>query len=279
MLMNDKLMTKTLKQLAEDAVPGNTDLWPGLAARIDARPGAPAHLKGRLTMNTPYPHTARLRWMGLSTLAVVAVAAVLLVTPQGRALAQSVWLFFNPAASEAFVVSEALGAAEPSVGPTAAAPSFAADVCGADLTCQLAAAEAAIGFDARVLPSGSSDLTWNYVEAYPEGGTLRLGYAAAEGGGLVLSQSLDGLPTSKWEAVPAGAAVAVTVNGQPAEYVEGTFVVYPGSTEAVWNADAPVQRLRWRAEGVLYELTKMGDPQSLEHLDMAAMVALAESLE
>ncbi len=276
--MNDKLLTKTLNQLAEDAVPANTDLWPALRAQLGARPGAPAHLKGRLTMNTPYPHAARLRWMGFSTLAVVAVAAALLVTPQGRALAQSVWLFFNPAASEAFGVPEAIGAAEPSVGPTAVAPSFAADVCGADLACQLTAAEAAIGFDARVLPS-HSELTWNYVEAYPEAGTLRLGYAAAEGGGLVLSQSLAALPTSQWEEVPAGAAVAVTVNGQPAEYVEGTFVVYPGSTEAVWNAEAPVQRLRWRADGVLFELTKMGDPQSLEYLDMAAMVALAESLE
>ena len=277
--MNDKLLTKTLKQLAEDAVPASTDLWPALLAQFDARPGAPAHLKGRLTMNTPYPHAARLRWMGLSTVAVLAVAALLLVTPQGRALAQNVWLFFNPAAGEAFGVPEALGADDPSAGPTAAAPSFAADVCGADLACQLTAAEAAIGFDARVLPSGSSDLTWNYVEAYPEGGTLRLGYAAVGGGGLVLSQRLDGLPTSEWEAVPAGAVVAVTVNGQPAEYVEGTFVVSPGSTEAVWNGDAPIQRLRWRAEGVLYELTKMGDPQALEHLDMAAMVALAESLE
>jgi len=276
--MNDKLLTTTLEQLAENAVPAETDLWPAVQAQLDARPGVPAHLKGRPTMNNAYPRTARLRWVGLSTVAALAVAALLLVTPQGRAWAQSVWLFFNPAASETFGVPEVLGAAEPSEGPTAVAPSYAADMCGADLACQLEAAEAALGFDARVLPGGS-DLTWNYVEAYPEGGTLRLGYAANGGGGLVLSQSSADLPTSQWEAVPADAAQAVTVNGLPAEYVEGTFVVYPGSTEAVWNAEAPIQRLRWRADGVLYELTKMGDPQALEYLDMAAMVALAESLE
>jgi hypothetical protein len=276
--MNDKTLTNFLKQLADEAVPAKSDVWPKLRSQIEARRGASANPKGFLTMNNSYSHLARMRWVGVSTVAVLAVAAALILTPQGRALAQSVWLFFNPAAADSFAVPEALNVDEPSAGPTAVAPSFAADTCGADLACQLGAAEAATGLSALTLPSVNA-VSWMYVEAYPDQGTVILGYVADGGGGLVLSQSRGDLPSSAWEEVPAGAAVAVTVNGQPAEYVEGTFVVYPDSTEAVWNADGPVQRLRWQAGGVLYELSKMGDPQALEYLDQAELIALAESLE
>lgn len=277
--MDDKTVTHLLDQLAEDAVPAEADVWPAVRAQLDARPSAPAHPKGWLTMNPTHASPARLRWVGISTLVVVALAAALLALPQGRALAQSLWLFFNPAAADAFDVPEAMGAIEPSTGPTAMPPAFAADTCGADLACQLAAAEAAVGLMALTLPADLPDLGWTYVEAYPESGTLILGYTATGGGGLVLGQSRGDLPTSPWEAVPADKAVAVTVNGAAAEYVEGTFVVYPGAAEATWDATAPIQRLRWRAGDVLYELTKMGDPDVLEHLDQAALVALAERLQ
>lgn len=277
--MNEKTLTNALTHLAEDAVPARTDLWPALSTQIDTRLSVPAHPKGLLTMNVSSARPARLRWVGVSTLAALAVAAAALITPQGRALAQSVWLFFNPAPSEMFEVPAALGAAEPGAGPTAVAPSFAADTCGADLICQLNAAEAAVGLEALTISDQVEALSWTYVEAYPDSGTVILGYTANGGGGLVLSQSRGDLPSSTWTEVPAERAQAVTVNGQPAEYVEGTFVVYPDSTEAVWNADAPVQRLRWRTDGVVYELSKLGDPQALEYLDMAAMVALAESLQ
>jgi hypothetical protein len=298
--MHDKPIHRILNELADEAVPAETDLWPALRAQLDAAGGrrgvtqaplwgqlnAPtlnasargAHSKGTLTMTPTLIRPARLRWLAISTLAVLALAAGLLATPQGRVLAQTVWQFFNPAAADSFAVPEAAGAAEPSTGPTAMPPQFAAATCGADLACQLAAAEAAVGFEALLVPAGVAELTWHYVEAFPESGTLRVGYVAEGGGGLVLSQSRGDLPTSPWEAVPPEAAKAVQVNGEPAEYVEGTFVVLPGATEATWNADAPVQRLRWREGDVLYEFTKMGDPQPLEYLDEAGLIALAESL-
>ena len=269
--MDDKTLTRLLDQLAADALPPATDLWPAVQAQ--------ANLKGPHPMTPTSRPAARLRWAGLTTVAVLALAAAFLLLPQGRALAQSVWLFFNPAAAESFAVpTEMTTAGEPSTGPTAEPPSFAADQCGADLACQLAAAEAATGLSARELPA-TPKLSFTYVQAFPETGTLILGYTADGGGGLVLSQSRGDLPTSPWEAVPEGAAQAVTVNGAAAEYVEGTFVVFPGSDEAVWNADAPVQRLRWQANGTLYELSKLGDPQALEYLDQAAMIALAEQLQ
>jgi hypothetical protein len=303
--MNDKPIQRILQALADEAVPPETDLWPALRARIGTTAarrgvqhlpktvgvglnipaGAPAAgakenpFKGTLTMTPTLFRQPRTRLLAISTLAaLVTLAAWLLATPQGRVLAQNVWRFFNPAAADSFAVPEAMGAAEPSAGPTAVPPQFVAAACAADLACQLGAAEAAVGFEALALEDVPG-LTWHYVEAFPESGTLRLGYTAQGGGGLVLSQSRGDLPASPWEAVPPEAAKAVQVNGQPAEYVEGTFVVMAGATEATWNAGAPLQRLRWREGGVLYELSKMGDPEPLEYLDEAALIALAESLQ
>ena len=289
--MNEKRTTDLLNQLAEDAVPAETNLWPALRATLAHKQPPVAtvssgELKGHLTMTPSINSAARLRWVGVTTFVILALAAALVLLPQGRALAQSLWLFFNPAPAESFTVDPeltagdpAVEAGEPSNAPTAVAPSFAADVCGADLTCQLNAAAEAAGLSVQQLPADVANLTWTYVQAFPDQGTVILGYMATGGGGLVLSQSRNDLPSAVWEEVPADKAVAVTVNGAPAEYVEGTFVLYPGAEEAVWSEDGPVQRLRWEADGVLYELQKMGDPPALADMDQAALIALAERIK
>jgi hypothetical protein len=274
--MNDKRLTTALNQLAAEAVPPEADLWPALRAQLAQRPAPAAAHQGQTTMTPNFNAPARLRWVGLTSFIILALAAAFALLPQGRALAQSLWLYFNPAAAENFTVDPALGAAKPSTGPTAAAPSFAADVCGADLTCQFNTAAEATGLSVRQLPN---DFSLYYVQAFPDSGTVVLGYTAPTGGMLVLSQSRGELPSAPWTEVPADKAVAVQVNGAPAEYVEGTFVVYPDSTEAVWDPHGPMQRLRWEVNGVLYELTKGGDPADLEYLDQAAMIALAEQIK
>jgi hypothetical protein len=277
-MMDEKQITDALNALAAEAVPDDADLWPRIGARLRGR-GAAAPTKGTLTMNPLRPTVPRWRLLGMVILTGLGVGLALAATPQGRLLAQGVWQFFNPAPAASFAVTPAAEAAEPATGPTAAPPAVAAEACGDDLACQLAAAEAALGFEALLPPGAIAGVDWIYVEALLESGTLRLGYAAETGGGLVITQSRGDLPTSPWEAVPADAAQAVSVGGQPAEYVEGTFVVTPGSDEAVWNPAVPLQRLRWRAGDRLFEISKMGDPEAVEYLDLAALVALAESLE
>src|SRR5690349_6679181 len=115
--MNEQRTTELLNQLAEDTVPAETDLWPALRATLarkqpqDATPSAEP--KGYVAMNPSINSPARLRWVGVTTFVILALAAAFVLLPQGRALAQSLWLFFNPAPSESFTVDPTLNAGDP----------------------------------------------------------------------------------------------------------------------------------------------------------------------
>ena len=280
--MNDNTLTETLKQLTEDAVPAQTDLWPAVFTQLDSRRGAPAHPKGLLTMNASYPHAVRLRWLGIAMLAVLALAAVAFATPQGRALAQSLWRLFTPAAAETFTVPADLGEPVAAGLPTAESPVYDLGACAqADLACQVGYAEEQAGFQALV-PAGAIPglrflhAVWN--DALQE---IRLAYTT-EGNGSHLSISARrGLPPDvRWDQIAPSAHVQpVMVGGVEAEYVEGAYVVLPGATEATWQPDAAIQRLRWRVGDMVYEIEKWGNVQPVEYLNQAGLIALAESLE
>jgi hypothetical protein len=62
------------------------------------------------------------------------------------------------------------------------------------------------------------------------------------------------------------------------EFAQGTFVVYPGETQATWNPEAAILRLRWVDDGIWFQMTKFGDVEAIEYLDQAGLVELAESL-
>lgn len=84
--------------------------------------------------------------------------------------------------------------------------------------------------------------------------------------------------TTAWGEVPAGAIEQVEVNGKYAEYARGSFVVLPGAASATWNADVPVEQLRWSEGDRWFSLEKFGDTAPVEYLDKEALVALAASL-
>jgi hypothetical protein len=274
--MNDKHIQQTLIQLAEDGVPADANLWPALRAQLAARTG-PAFAEKGTPMLKPvtggaWPLAARA--LGAATLTLLLLAAALLVTPQGRAWAQSVWQFFSVAPADSFAVQPV--APPQADAPTAVAPSVNAAECGADLACQVRSAETLLGFTPVVPDEGFAGLTLQAVDA--AGGILRLSYAAQGGGGLVLSQGQGDLTASRWDEVAAEAVEAVQVGDVPGEYVQGTFVVPAGSSTAIWNSDAVVLRLRWQQGDRYFELAKLGDPEHLEYLDKAALIALAETI-
>jgi hypothetical protein len=275
--MNDQQIKDTLTQLAEDGVPAEANLWPALRARL-ARGRAPAFdMKGTLMLKPVFggSQARAARTLAAATLAMLLLAAALLVTPQGRAWAQSLWQFFTLAPADSFAVEPV---ANPQAdAPTAAPPSVNAGECGADLACQVRSAEALVGFTPVVPAEGFAGLTLQAVDA--AGGILRLSYVAQGGGGLVLSQGQGDLTASQWDEVAAGAVETVQIGGGTGEFVQGTFVVPAGSSTAVWDAEAPVLRLRWQAGDRHFELAKLGAPEYLDHLDKEALIALAEGLQ
>jgi hypothetical protein len=273
--MNDKPIQRILQALADEAVPPETDLWPALRARITKS-------KGTLTMTPTLFRQPRTRLLAISTLAVLALAAGLLATPQGRALAQNVLRLFTPSAAETFTVPPELGQPLPAGAPTAEAPVFDLGGCAeANLACQVSYAESLAGFQA-LAPAGEITglrflrAVWN--EAKQE---IRLEYTTdGYGSHLFISARRGNTQDDRWDQVAPSAQVqAVTVAGVEGEYVAGTYVVLPGATEATWQPDASNQRLRWRVGEMVYTIEKWGDVRPVEYLDQAGLIALAESLQ
>lgn len=221
-------------------------------------------------MNTP--KTRRLPRVALALLAVVALFALTLATPQGRSFAQEILQFFNRTEETSFPLAPSQMAPNPEQDtanqPTAEPPSPLVTV---------AEAEAQAGFDAAELSAVPEGLTFLGARLY--GNTIHLEYETPDQGGhLTIAQSQEGYNQSDWDSVPADNIVPVKIGELDGEFVQGTFVVFPNATEATWNAEAPLLRLRWQKDGIWYEITKFGDTQPIETLDQAALIALAEDL-
>ena len=146
--------------------------------------------------------------------------------------------------------------------------------------CQVSSVEAAVGFDAKEPPDDIPGLVFERAEANPTLGVLGLHYKAIGGGTeLIITQSRTDLVALGWGEVPLSANVEKVKIGQyDGEYVQGTFIVRPGATSAVWEPNAPVQRLRWREGNRLFGIDMFGRTASVEYLGKEALIALAESL-
>jgi hypothetical protein len=274
-MMNDKPIERVLKQLSEAGVPDEADLWPGIRASLSARAASGRAAKqGNLTMNNVLTLRRGMRALGLTSLVVFMLAFGLLLTGQGAALAAQLRQFFAPAQSSSFALPPAYSdTAAPAAGPTAVPPSFTETGCAvADVACQADAAEGATGLAAMRLPT-STGLFLRGVEVDPARQWLRLIYAAPDGGGLVLTKGYVPLDGPIWEEVPAEVVQAVKVGRHDGEYVRGTFSVGAGQALAVWDAEVPIQRLRWEKGGLLYEIASVSSDY-----DQAMLVALAETM-
>jgi hypothetical protein len=266
--VNNKKIQSILQDALEEEIPSSQiNLWPAVRASLVAGERQLPTKQGA-KMNTRELYRApRLAFAGL---AIIALLAVLFVTPQGRALAQGVLQFFNRAESTTFPVqpSQAVMGEPDAPAPTIEPPAPLISV---------AEAEAQIGFDIAELPFVPDGL--NYLGARVYGNAVHIEYEAqGHRGHLMIQQSQDGINQSRWDGVPAHAIVPVKIGELDGEFTQGRFVVYTGQTSATWAPDAAVLRLRWVEDGVWFEMTKSGYAEEIEYLDQAALIELAESL-
>ncbi|HAE58331.1 MAG TPA: hypothetical protein DCG54_02185, partial [Anaerolineae bacterium] len=146
--------------------------------------------------------------------------------------------------------------------------------------CQVRAAEAQAGFDAREFLYDPKGLKFSSAEFIPETGEIRMEFVVITGGGyLHLRQGVAGFPmqTDNWGKVPSDAVEQVEVNGLYAEIASGTYVVYPGATSAVWEPGGQLS-LAWRDGGHWFVLEKLGDPYPIEWITNDELITLAEGL-
>ena len=197
------------------------------------------------------------------------LAAMLAFTPQGRAWAQEIVRLFTRHGSDTRPV-------EPAV------PS-------GDWTFDLSVAEAEsrAGYDV-LEPAWLPPVVCFEGAAFdPASNLVRISYfycSEAHGPGLeangliLMQQSIPaGLDCEICDSVGASAAIEpVQISGAPGEYVVGVWQAAGDTGRWEWVSDPWLQRLRWQADGMAFELTYMGLPEEVTKADL---IAVAESMK
>jgi hypothetical protein len=265
--MDDKKIQSILRDALEEEIPSSEiRLWPAIQASLVAGKHHPVQQGERMHAT----ETRRWQRVALTVLMVVALAMVALMTPPGRAFAQTVLQFFRRAESNVLPLpGEQIPSPEEAQAlPTAQPPAPIVSVAEAERTA---------GFDAYELPTVPEGFV--FVGAMGTPGSINIQYEAVGGGGaLVVTESTDGFIQSEWDQAPVEAIFQVKIGELDAEIVQGTYVVYPGETVAKWNSDAPILRLRWIEDGIWFEMAKFGDVERIEYLDRDRLIELAQSI-
>jgi hypothetical protein len=231
---------------------------------------------------------------------IVLIGITWIVTPQGRAFAQRIFLFFTVTESTSFPIPteqvyslpptetpvptyilplETVGTIVPAQAIKTPDESCTAPEAQSGYFCQIQAVEVQAGFDAKEIPHDPRGMKFSQATFHSATQAIIMEFVVITGGGyLNLNQGVGEFPEAyKWGEVPAEGLKQVTVNGQYAEIAFGTFAVYPNSSEAVWQPGGML-RLHWREGERWFALEKMGDPYPIEWIDENEIVKLAESL-
>ncbi|MCU0485381.1 MAG: hypothetical protein MUC85_04660 [Anaerolineales bacterium] len=293
---NDPKLHRILNDLAEQAAPAEQiDLWPAIQNSIPAsqQPGKSGH-----AIN---PSNLFLRRASITLLALIVAAALLLNTSPGRALAERLLLFFHVTEEQSFVIpTDQVFEVPPTSTPAPAyilplqtveavaqlEPTQPVDLsCStpesrAAYFCQIQAVEELAGFDVKEFLYDPKGTKFSSAVFNAEINQVTQEFVVTTGGGtLHLRQGLNEfLPADDpWSQVPSKAVEQTTVNGNYAEIANGTYVVYPNATAAVWEPGGQLS-LVWREENHWYVLEKMGDPYPIEWITEQELIRLAESL-
>lgn len=262
--MSNQEIQSILKEALEEEIPSSqVNLWPAVEADLLA--GKYIQNQQGESMITVKPH--RMPRLALAIALFLALLALFFATPQGRSFAQSVLEYFTRSEGRTFPVEESLIAplTPDETSPTAPPP---APLISA------AEAEAQVGFEVAELPETPEG--FEYLGARLYGNHVSIEYRTPGYGHLIIKQSLEGYNQSEWGSVPGEVVIPVKIGDIDGEFSQGTFVVYPGETNATWNPEATIVRLRWVNEGVWFEIALYGE--AVEFFDMEGLIRLAESL-
>lgn len=242
------------------------------------------------------------RWKIAFAIFTLAVLIALLITPQGRVFAQRIFLFFTKTEEKSFPIpTEQVYSVPPTETPV---PTYILPLQPVDATteptkspelldqsctspesqsgyfCQVKAAEALAGFNAKEFPYDPKGMKFSKATFNPETGEIWMEFVVITGGGyLDVRQWVADFPAQNdtWGKVPSDAVEQVSVNGLYAEIASGTWAIYPNANSAVWEPGGQLS-LAWRDGNRWFVLEKMGDPYPIEWITKDEMIKLAESL-
>jgi hypothetical protein len=265
MNMDNKKIKSILQDALEDEIPASQiDLLPEVQSRLVA--GKKVYRQQGEKMNR-----ISLKRLAYSGVAVLTLLTSALITPQGRAFAQSVLQLFTRAESDTLPLQpwQIVPPDDVQVDATALPPM--------PLITIVSDAERLAGFDATELASTPEGFKFLGARLY--GKAISLEYEAENGGSnLIIMQSQEGYVQSDWDKVPAEAIIPVKIGELDGEFVQGTFVVLAGDDKATWNPAAPILRLRWTRDGIWFEMTKFGNVDAVAYLGQTEMIELAKGM-
>lgn len=206
-----------------------------------------------------------------TSLAVIAaLLALAFVTPQGRALAQSVLLFFTRTESDTFHM-------EPSDLTFEDTTPFHAE-CGISIAprCSVEQIRSMVDFEVKepgMLPDG---LSFIGSTGGPDFVELKYGYADRLDGNLHVIVEAVGKPSGIGTGIVAKSAnvEAVQIGNLPGEFYIGVLF-QDENGNVTWNPDDPTSTLRWEDGGSTYTLTYYS--RSIP-LAKEVLIAVAESM-
>ena len=278
--MDKRTIQSILQDKLEEQIPSaEIDLWStveqGLVAGLSQQGEK---------MKTTQPR--RVSRAALITLAIAALLALALITPQGRALAQTILRFFIHAESDTLVVPTAVpyqwvevtpGAPLPTLTPAPAEAPFAA-VCGdySNPVCSVEQMRSMVDFPLRepaYLPSG-----FYFVGATGGPKSIQLLYyhENQDGSLLVTVEHGSGTPSPQTDLIGSSAVVEeVQVGDLVGEYFKGTFAYTDGDSTATWDPDFGNETLRWVDGDLVYTLQYFYPPSPM---GKEGMLAIANSM-
>jgi hypothetical protein len=289
--MDSKDIKSILKNALEKEVPSaQVDLLSAVQSRLVAGKKYSTQQRVRMNKNP-------LKRLAFSALTVIALIAIALATPQGRAWAQDAFQFFKQVDVTTIPLSDEElewfnGPTEyydlplvPVVIPTPSPEMTVLPGCetaekAQSYSCKIAYAESQLGFDLMELEEKPQGMEFQSVSFDKINKYASIGYGPY-GLSLRITQWLGKAPEQygPWDWVPAGEVEKIKIGSYDGEYVSGLFGLPTGGNELEWSNNANVeQRLAWSDGTYWYLLETYIGPGTTGYLGREQLIDIASSL-
>ncbi|HBO34055.1 MAG TPA: hypothetical protein DD636_04860 [Anaerolineaceae bacterium] len=279
--MNEKQLNRVMRYLADDLVAGDVDLWPAIERRFEVNKTRTQ--KGSSPTFTLFVQKKRLHWVAILTLALLCGSMVLLFTPAGHALAQSVLNFFirnesntMPAPTEIPLVWVEQTPGVPAATATPwPGPDFSEE-CGdyPAPRCTISQIRSKANFSVKEL--GVIPASMYFMGATGGSDHVFILYDTADHSSILILIEQPWTGSSEQTRLVIGASAIVeivNIGSGTGEYVKGSFTYRSEESLEHWDVDADSQILRWTEGVIFYQLENFG-----MQLDRETFVSLSNSL-
>jgi hypothetical protein len=284
--MNKYELHALLHKLAEDEFENRPiDLWPSLK---ESMKNSPDSLSGDVKMKKTGFDWKKNKWSLATGIIFALMLVFLFITPQGRVFAQDIVKFFTrlndnqkpvPTLAATLQSQEHIATLTPL--PEGTNEESVREGCGSIIRplCSMKEVQELISFDLMVFSQDPPGL--DFIGAMPyEDGAL-LSYSGEKGSITLVEQSIEVVEPEMWSIGKDATVTSTWVNGEVADYVEGSWVGRGVPDDTVnWDENIPTRTLIWQAGSMHYVIihAPARGARGPDGYDREQLVTIAESL-